>query len=284
MAKERSILITGCSADGLGAVLALTLAKQGHHVFATARDTSKIPSELSSLPNVSVLRLDVSSTESVAEASRVVEDTGHGLDVLVNNAGFGYTMPILDIDIDKAQRLYEANVWGTVRTVQAFAGLLMKSKGRVVNVSSVGAVVNTPWIGTYASSKAAVNAISETLRLELSPFGVSVVTIMLGTVATPFHANEPTPDLPATSYYSAILDTITKWAKGQAGPKGGPVQDVVDSMIPDIVAEGRNGVVWRGANSTAVWFGSRWLPGRMLDGAMSMGQGLAELTQNYTKS
>lgn len=147
MTKERSILITGCSADGLGAVLALTLAKQGHHVFATARDTSKIPSELSSLPNVSVLRLDVSSTESVAEASRVVEDAGHGLDVLVNNAGFGYTMPILDIDIDKAQRLYEANVWGTVRTVQAFAGLLMKSKGRVVNVSSVGAVVNTPWIG-----------------------------------------------------------------------------------------------------------------------------------------
>lgn len=118
--------------------------------------------------------------------------------------------------------------------------------------------------GTYASSKAAVNAISETLRLELSPFGVSVVTIMLGTVATPFHANEPAPELPATSYYSAILDTITKWAKGQAGPKGGPVQDVVDAMIPDIVAEGRNGVVWRGANSTAVWFGSRWLPGRML--------------------
>lgn len=87
---------------------------------------------------------------------------------------------------------------------------------------------------------------------------------MLGTVATPFHANEPTPELPAASYYSSILDTITQWAKGQAGPKGGPAQDVVDAMIPDIVAEGRNGVVWRGANSTAVWFGSRWLPGRML--------------------
>ncbi|GFP54598.1 hypothetical protein ACSS6W_002421 [Trichoderma asperelloides] len=284
MAKERTILITGCSAQGLGAVLALTLAKQGHHVFATARDTSKIPSELSSLPNVSVLCLDVSSTASVAEAAEVVEDAGHGLDVLVNNAGFGYTMPILDVDIDKAQDLYNANVWGTVRTVQAFAALLIKRKGRVVNVSSVGAVVNTPWIGTYASSKAAVNAISETLRLELSPLGVSVVTIMLGTVATPFHANEPTPELPAASYYSSILDTITQWAKGQAGPKGGPAQDVVDAMIPDIVAEGRNGVVWRGANSTAVWFGSRWLPGRMLDGAMSMGQGLAELTKHYAAS
>jgi NAD(P)-dependent dehydrogenase (short-subunit alcohol dehydrogenase family) len=147
MAGKRTILITGCSAQGIGAVLALTLAKQGHHVFATARDTSKIPSELSSLPNVSVLALDVSSTESVAEASKAVEEAGHGLDVLVNNAGFGYTMPILDVDIDKAQSLYNANVWGTVRTVQAFAAQLIKSKGRVVNVSSVGAVVNTPWIG-----------------------------------------------------------------------------------------------------------------------------------------
>ncbi|KAM0251660.1 hypothetical protein ACHAQJ_008074 [Trichoderma viride] len=169
MAGKRTILITDCSAQGIGAALALTLAKQGHHVFATAHDISKIPSGV----------------------------------------------------------------------------LFLNSR-------------------TYASIKAAVNSISETLRLELSPLGVSVVIIMLGTVATPFLANEPTPELPATSYYSAVLDTITKRAKGQAGPKGGPVQQVVDSMIPDVVAEGRNGIVWRGANSTAVWFGSRRVPGRML--------------------
>ncbi|RFU81868.1 nadph-dependent 1-acyldihydroxyacetone phosphate reductase [Trichoderma arundinaceum] len=282
MAKTRTILITGCSAEGIGAALAIALAKQGHHIFATARNTSKIPSELSSLPNVSVLPLDVSSKESVAEAARAVEEAGKGLDVLVNNAGLGYTMPILDLDIEKAQNLYNANVWGLVRTVQAFAGQLIKSKGRVVNVSSVGSVVNTPWIGTYASSKAAVNSISETLRLELSPFGVSVVTVMLGTVATSFHANEPTPELPATSYYTAILDTITKWAKGEAGPKGGSAQDLVDSIIPDIVADGRSGVVWRGANSGAVKFVSRWVPGRMLDGMMSTGQGLDELAKSLT--
>lgn len=149
MAKERTILITGCSANGIGAVLALTLARKGHRVFATARNTSKIPSELSSLPNVTVLSLDVSSKESVAEAAKTVEEAGHGLDVLVNNAGLGYTMPVLDVDIDKAQNLYNANVWGIVRTVQAFAAQLIKSKGRVVNMSSVGAVVNTPWIGEF---------------------------------------------------------------------------------------------------------------------------------------
>lgn len=147
MANRRTILITGCSADGIGAVLALTLAKQGHRIFATARNASKIPFELSNLPNVSIITLDVSSKESVAEAAKTVEEAGHCLDVLVNNAGFGYTMPILDVDIDEAQNLYNANVWGVVRTVQAFAGQLIKSKGRVVNMSSVGAVVNTPWIG-----------------------------------------------------------------------------------------------------------------------------------------
>ncbi|EGR47349.1 uncharacterized protein TRIREDRAFT_64720 [Trichoderma reesei QM6a] len=264
MTIKRTILITGCSADGIGAVLALTLARQGHYVFATARNTSKIPLELKNLPNVSIIALEVSSTESVTEAAKTVEASGHGLDVLVNNAGFGYTMPLLDVDIHRAQDLYNANVWGVLRTVQAFAGQLIKSKGRIVNMSSVGAVVNTPWIGTYASSKAAVNSISETLRLELSPFGVSVVTVMLGTVATPFHANEPVPELPAGSYYASISETIAKWAKGEAGPKGGSTQDLVNSLVPDIVASGRNGVVWRGVNSGIVRFVSRWAPGFIL--------------------
>ncbi|KAL7788822.1 NAD(P)-binding protein [Trichoderma afarasin] len=279
MAKRQTILVTGCSADGIGAVLALTLAKQHHHIFATARDTSKIPFELRSLPNVSVIALDVSSKESVAEAAKAVEEAGHCLDVLVNNAGFGYTMPILDVDIDKAQNLYNANVWGVVRTVQAFAPQLIRSKGRVVNMSSVGSVVNTPWIGTYASSKAAINSISETLRLELSPFGVSVVTILLGTVATPFHANEPIPELPETSYYAKILETITKWAKNELGPKGGSAQELVNSIVPDIMASNRNGVVWRGSYSGIIWFVTRWLPVSILDMMMSQDQGLDELAK-----
>jgi len=143
----KAILVTGCSAGGIGAALAQALADQGHHVFATARNPSKIPPELRTLSNVSTLALDVSSSASVADAAKAVREVGKGLDVLVNNAGAGYTMPVLDVDIEQAKRLYEANVWGPVRTIQAFADLLIASKGRIVNVSSVGAVVNTPWIG-----------------------------------------------------------------------------------------------------------------------------------------
>ncbi|GJN80324.1 hypothetical protein PLIIFM63780_003850 [Purpureocillium lilacinum] len=275
----KTILVTGCSAGGIGAALAQALADQGHHVFATARNPSKIPPELRTLSNVSSLALDVSSSASVADAAKAVREVGKGLDVLVNNAGAGYTMPVLDVDIDQAKWLYEANVWGPVRTIQAFADLLIASKGRIVNVSSVGAVVNTPWIASYASSKAALNSISETLRLELTPFGVTVATVYLGTVATSFHANEPAPELPPGSLYASILDTITKWAKGEAGPKGGPIKDLVDSVVPDVLGE-KGGIVWRGPNSGAVRFLSRWMPIWLLDSMMSNGQGLDELSKN----
>lgn len=142
-----SALVTGCSAGGIGAAVALALAKRGVHVFATARNTTKIAPELSSHSNVTVLALDVLSDASVAETARTVGNSGRGLDVLVNNAGSGYAQPVLDIDIEKAKKLYDVNVWGPIRTIQAFAGLLIERRGRIVNVSTVGSIVHTPWIG-----------------------------------------------------------------------------------------------------------------------------------------
>ncbi|KAJ6437643.1 oxidoreductase, short-chain dehydrogenase/reductase family [Purpureocillium lavendulum] len=259
----KTILITGCSMGGIGDALAQSLAGQGHHVFVTARDTSRISPELRSLFNVSILTLDVSSAVSIADAAEAVRQTGRGLDVLVNNAGVGYTVPVLDLDVEKAKRLYEVNVWGPVRMIQAFSDLIIASQGRIVNVSSVGAVINTPWIAPYASSKAALNNISETLRLELYPLGVSVVTINIGTIATSFHANEPTPELPPTSHYTNTLDTIKKWANGQAGLRSGTATDLVHSLLSDVLDDGRNGIIWRGPYSSSVrlisWLMPTWL-------------------------
>lgn len=144
--STKSILVTGCSAGGIGDALALALAKRGHHVFATARTPSKVPEVLSSLSTVTVLRLDVLSADSVAEAVKAVTESGRGLDILVNNAGCGYAQPVLDMDIAKAQHLFDTNLWGPIRMIQAFADLLIASRGRIINVSSVGAIVNTPWI------------------------------------------------------------------------------------------------------------------------------------------
>lgn len=149
MPNPKTILITGCSAHGIGAALALTLARQGHFVFATARNTSKIPERLSALENVQVLPLDVTDPASIAGAVSSVREHGRGLDILVNNAGTGYTMPLLEADLDRAKAVYEANVWGLLGLIQACSDLLVAAKGRIVNMSSVGAVVNTPWIGSF---------------------------------------------------------------------------------------------------------------------------------------
>ena len=146
----KTILFTGCSAGGIGEGIALALARQGHRVFATARNPSKISDRLSSLANVTTLTLDVTSTASVAAAVKTVSESGHGLDVLVNNAGTGSVVPILDQDLEGAQRLFDTNFWGVVRTVQGFSELIIASQGRIVNISSVGAVLNVPWICSWS--------------------------------------------------------------------------------------------------------------------------------------
>lgn len=141
----KTILVTGCSAGGIGAAICLALARRGHNIIATARTPSKIPEEISTLSNVLILDLDVTSDESVVAAVKAVSENGRQLDVLVNNAGVGYSTPVLDMDIERARGIYETNVWGCVRMIQAFKDLLISSRGRIVNVSTCGAVINTPW-------------------------------------------------------------------------------------------------------------------------------------------
>ncbi|KAI1151616.1 oxidoreductase [Nemania diffusa] len=275
--SPKTVLITGCSSGGLGAAIAFALAKQAHYVFATARNVAKIPEELASLSNVAVLPLDVSSPESLAEAVRAVTASGKQLDVLFNNAGAGYSSPILDIDIDKAKQVYEVNVWGVIRTIQAFSSLLIKSKGRIINMSTCAAVVNTPWISAYLSSKAAITNLSETLRLELSPFGVSVLTVMTGTVDSKFHHNEPKFGLPNESRYEPIEDIIAGWASGKSKPKGCTAENFAEMVVPYIVGS-NEGMLWIGPNAGSIKFLAYWLPDRCQDLAMSFNQGLKELT------
>ncbi|KAI0430675.1 NAD(P)-binding protein [Xylaria sp. FL1042] len=283
MPTAKSVLVTGCSVGGIGAALALTLADRGYFVFATARNTSKIPDDVSSLPNVKVLELDVSSTESVVAAAKAVKESGHGLDVLVNNAGVGYAMPILDIDIDKAQDVYNTNVFGVIRTVQAFSDMLIESRGRVVNISTIGAVLNMPWISTYSSSKASLASLSEALRLELSPFGVDVVTIMGGIVDSRFHENDEFK-LPSTSRYAPIQDTIASWASGASKPEGMTVEDFAKHVLPDIIGAGSTGVVWRGPNAGSARIANSLMPASVMDWSLSQGQGLEELKTSVSES
>ncbi|EKG20605.1 Short-chain dehydrogenase/reductase SDR [Macrophomina phaseolina MS6] len=147
MSTPKTVLITGCSAGGIGFALAQEFQSRGLHVFATARNPAKM-SALAALPNVTLLTLDVCSPASVeAAAAAVMAQTGGTLDYLVNNAGSVYVTPILDVDIQKAKAMFDVNVWGVAAVTQAFAPLLVAAKGCVVNISSLAALLRAPYYG-----------------------------------------------------------------------------------------------------------------------------------------
>lgn len=153
MAKK-TVLVTGCSEGGLGCALAHAFADKGFHVFATVRDRSKATSLASRSDDIDILLMEVTSPDSVASCvAHVRRETGGRLDVLVNNAGFGFIMPLLDTSIDEAKRLFDVNVWGMLAVTQAFAPLIIEAKGAVLNVSSLAGAVQMAWQGTSYSEQ-----------------------------------------------------------------------------------------------------------------------------------
>lgn len=145
----KTVLITGCSEGGLGAALAKAFQEQGYHVFATMRTPAKAGSLAGENgTNIDVLALDTTSKESIDACFETVKNkTGGRLDVLVNNAGSGSTMPLLHASIDQAKATYDVNVWGTLSLAQTFSPLLLESKGTIVNICSIVGAANVAWQG-----------------------------------------------------------------------------------------------------------------------------------------
>jgi 1-acylglycerone phosphate reductase len=256
----KTVLITGCSNGGIGSALALEFQKRGHKIFAGVRSAEKA-SDLASLTNVTVLILDVTSQTSIQEAVKSVANTTDGkLDILINNAGHGAPSPITDANLEHARQMFDVNFWGTISMVQAFAKLVVASKGCIVNVCSLGAVTPTPYIGMYGATKAAVKMVTDTLRIEMKPFGVRVITAMVGLVKTKFGDNLTD----VTLADDALFKSVEKWVNDTpGGQRGGmehnkmPVEEFARRLVGDVL-EGSNGLVYRGGLSSITrllhWF------------------------------
>ncbi|KAL8910064.1 MAG: hypothetical protein Q9171_004618 [Xanthocarpia ochracea] len=164
---KRTVLITGCSDGGLVAALAIAFHEAGLHVYAIARNPSKMKDFASS--DIDTITLDVQDEASIAACVSQLPR----LDMLVNNAGAQYVVPVVDADLNEARKLFDLNVWSHIAVTQAFIPLLLKSLcGMIVNQTSVGAVATVPFQANYNSSKAALAMLSDSLRLELQPFGI----------------------------------------------------------------------------------------------------------------
>ncbi|KAJ5889621.1 hypothetical protein N7504_010431 [Penicillium tannophilum] len=238
----KSVLITGCSDDGIGYGLALTFQKQGHQVFATARNLDKM-TELNGLPNVTLLQLDVSEPSQIEVAVAAVQaKTGGTLDVLVNNAGRNHFMPYLDEDVEQVKALYDINVWGPLRVTKAFVPLLIKAQGSIAFTTSIS--------GTYAGSKRAMELMADTLRLELIPFKVKVLCIVTGATQTQGQTYFGDFKLPEDSLYKPIEETIAARAQGQDGSERMPLMEY-SSQVAAQIESGATGRFWCGANSAS---------------------------------
>jgi NAD(P)-dependent dehydrogenase (short-subunit alcohol dehydrogenase family) len=182
------VLITGCS-TGIGLATAIYLAKEGHKVYATMRNPSN-----SSLPEIinkellpiDILTLDVNNDESVKKAvKQVLEQEGH-IDVLVNNAGISAAGPVEELPLDAFKADMETNYIGTVRCVQSvLPSMHERGKGMIINVTSIAGKIYNAFHSTYVASKAAVEAFSESLALEVQPFGIRVALVEPGVIETP---------------------------------------------------------------------------------------------------
>jgi len=192
MKNPKIVLITGATA-GIGRTTALHLAKEGHHVIATGRKAAELDKLLSEATGLKLdtLILDVTSASSIEAAVQDVArlTDGHGLDVLVNNAGFGVLGPSSEISDSEMRRQYETNVFGLMNVTRAFLPrMLDRGVGRIINVSSVGGRITLPYFGVYNSTKYAVESLSDALRYELRPFGIDVALIEPGVIRTNFEA------------------------------------------------------------------------------------------------
>ncbi len=184
MNDKQTVLISGCS-SGIGRSLAIEFADKGFQVIATARKPEII--QYLEGDNISVFQLDVTDLKSINRCVNAVLKKYEKIDILVNNAGYGQMGPLSDVPIDRIRQQYETNVIGSISLIQKVIPSMIKAeKGMIINISSVSGTFTTPFAGVYCSSKAALNSISDALRIELAPFGIKVVTVRPGGIKTKF--------------------------------------------------------------------------------------------------
>jgi len=186
MTGQLNVLVTGAS-SGIGRAAAAGFARRGHRVFAAARREEALASLAAATPNVQAVRLDVTDPDSVRQAWAKIEAStgGAGVDVLVNNAGFALSGPIEIVAGADVQRQFATNVFGLLAmTRTVLPAMRARKSGRIINISSLVGRTTFPGMGVYGATKYAVEALSDALRQEVAGFGIKVIIIEPGFVAT----------------------------------------------------------------------------------------------------
>jgi short-subunit dehydrogenase len=257
------VLITGCG-SGIGKALALAFHAQGHVVCATARRLHTMQDLASA--GIDTLAMDVTQASDIQRVLAELHDSGRTVGLLVNNAGYGAMGPLLDLPPSEWQKQFDVNLFAPMALTRAvLPEMIQRRRGKIVNISSVSGVMPTPFAGAYCASKAALNAATDALRMELRPLGIDVVTVQPGGIQSAFGERaaddvQLAPDSP----YQVIRDGVLSRAnESQAGatPAGQFAKDLVGKLEqPHLPA-----LIRLGQKSTLLPLMKRLLPTAWLD-------------------
>ena len=233
-------LITGCS-SGLGRALAEAVVAAGHNVVVTARDEAKLADLVEKTPGrVLGAALDVTDPTRVAAVVQQAEERFGGVDVLVNNAGYGYRAAVEEGDDADVRALFETHFFGVVTMIKAvLPGMRARRAGSIVNVSSIGAQITPAGSGYNAAAKAAMEGMSGSLRGELQPLGISVTVVEPGSFRTDFSGRSLTQSSTVIDDYAETagkrrkeLDTTHGTQPGDPARAGQAILTAVESDAP----------------------------------------------------
>ena len=183
--QSQVALVTGAR-SGIGFACATALAQNGYKVYGTTRDADAVTSDL----GFELLSMNVDVTASVEAGVQHILQDQQRLDVVINNAGWGYGGAVEDTSVDEAKALFETNFFGVMRVCQAVLPTMRdQRRGLIVNVSSIGGVIAVPFVAFYGATKFAVEGLTEALRMEVKRFGIDVVLLEPGDIRTPFTEN-----------------------------------------------------------------------------------------------
>ncbi|KAH8794844.1 hypothetical protein BGZ57DRAFT_810926 [Hyaloscypha finlandica] len=257
-------LVTGCSRGGIGDALAQEFYQKGVRVFASARDLSKI--QHLKVMGLDTVQLDVTSEESIQNAVRYIEmESGGKLDYLVNNAGMGYLTPLLDADIALAKRLFDTNFWSVLAMVKAFSPTIIAAKGKIINIGAITGVMTQPYwahviLGINCSCKAALHMLGDTLRVELAPFDVQVVTVIAGTINTTFFENQAKLIFHTDSLYQSVQSHINYSASAEEWRPWTEPSDFAAGVVANALKKNPKVWYWRGTKTFITWLAVTFLP------------------------
>lgn len=267
--NNKVILITGAS-SGIGFETAQTLARQGHKVYAAARRVELM--EPLKSDGVKVLRMDVTEQASMAAGVQAVLDAEGRIDVLVNNAGYGYFGAVENVTMEEARRQVEVNVFGLAELCKLVLPVMRKQgSGRIINTSSIAGKTVLPFGAWYHVTKYSVEALSDALRMEMKPFGVDVVLIEPGGIKTDWGiiaAKHLAESSKGTAYEEEALREAELIHKGYSGNYLSAPR-VVTRAISQAVNSRRPRARYRiGRGAFGMVFLHTLLPARWWDGMM----------------